>query len=52
MSSALKLSRSMSVARPVCSSASTITAFNRAFSVAVSNRAGSAVRNRPSAASI
>jgi len=50
MSSALRLSRSMSVARPVCSSASMITAFRRGFSVAVSNRAGSAVRNFPSAA--
>ena len=40
----------MAVARPVCSSASTITAFSRGLPVAVSNRAGSAVRKRPSAA--
>ena len=40
----------MSVARPVWSSASTMTAFSRGLPVAVSNRAGMPFRNRPSAA--
>src|SRR5438093_5211319 len=47
-----RLSRSMSVARPVAGSLSTMTAFSRGFAVAVSKRAGNAFRNRPSAGSI
>src|SRR5262245_12546813 len=45
-----RLRRSISTAFPVCESDSTITAFNRGLPLAVSNLAGSALRNRPSAA--